>query len=92
MLSTNDRSLKPRWRQGEGTFCDSGLNFIKDLINVNGKIVEFRDLGLDGKEWFKWNGITQCIKQNRKNNPNSIQFYSLNDDQHIEGHEIYRRS
>jgi hypothetical protein len=25
-----------------------------------------KDLGLDGKEWFKWYGITQCIKQKQK--------------------------
>ena len=45
------------------SFHNQGINSVQDLISRDGKVKDFKDLSLNGKEWFRWYGIIQCIKK-----------------------------
>lgn len=50
------------------TFHSKGINFVSDLIDEEGSIIEFENIkngkDLNKKKWFQWYGLVQAIKKN----------------------------
>lgn len=47
------------------SFYDLGIKYVKHLVKKNGEVIDFKDLGLHQKEWFKWYQINQSIRKSR---------------------------